>query len=88
MLVQYLNIDALLPFLVQQHLLTDQERKVLLNEILTHRLKVMKLLHFVEMKGPEGFMRFMKAISNEKEHMGHREVEELFASFSKSRLAQ
>ena len=84
MLVQHLNIDALLPFLVQQHLLTDQERKVLLNEILTHSLKVMKLLHFVEMKGPEGFRRFLKAVANEKEHIGHREVEELFAASSKS----
>lgn len=81
-LVQYINIEALLPYLVQQHLLTDHEKEVLLNEFLTHRVKVMKLLHFIECKGPTGFQMFLKAIANEPDHEGHKYIAEFFASFS------
>jgi len=80
-LVQYISIEALLPYLVQQHLLTDYEKEVLLNEFLAHRVKVMKLLHFIESKGPAGFQLFLKAIANEPDHAGHRYITEFFAPF-------
>lgn len=81
-LAQYISIEALLPYLVQQHLLTDYEKEVLLNEFLSHRVKVLKLLHFIESKGPAGFQLFLKAIANEPDHEGHRYIADLLAPFS------
>lgn len=70
-----------MPYLNQQQLLTDYENDVLLNEVLSHRMRVLKLIRFMETKGPEGFQRFLKAIANEPDHLGHREIAELLAPY-------
>lgn len=46
-------------------------------------MRVLKLLQFMEAKGPEGFQRFLKALEDEPEHLGHREITQLFASYRK-----
>lgn len=68
----------------QQHLLTDDENDTLLNMVLSERVRVLKLLQFMETKGPEGFMRFLKALADEPEHLGHKEITQLFAPYRKS----
>ncbi len=83
-LVQYLSIDALIPYLNQQQLLTDDENDILLNLFLSNRTRVLKLLQFIERKGDEGFQRFLKAVADEPEHMGHKDITKLFASYRTS----
>ena len=80
-LAQYIHLETLLPHLNHHYLLTDDENEVLLNLALTQRVRVLKLLQFMESKGPDGFQKFLKAIADEPEHMGHRELTKLFAPY-------
>lgn len=72
-----------MPYLNQQMLLTDDENDILLHLYLSNRCRVLKLLQFIETKGDEGFRRFLKAIADEQEHMGHSELTKLFAAYRK-----
>lgn len=83
LLVQYIDLDSLIPYLNQQLLLTDDENEILLNLYLSNRKRVLKLLQFVESKGEEGFLRFLRAIESEQEHMGHVELTKLFRTYRK-----
>ena len=67
----------------QQHLLTDDEYDILLNVMLSERMRKLKLLKFIEDKGPEGFQRFLSALHDEPEHLGHKEITELFTPYRK-----
>ena len=82
-LVQYINLESLVPYLNQQQLLTDDENDTLLNLYLSNRIRVIKLLQFMETKGDEGFQRFLKAIAYEQDHMGHAEIAKLLAPYRK-----
>ena len=82
-LAQYIKLESLLPYLNQQHLLTDDENDVLLNVELSNRWRVLKLLQFIEGKGPEGLQRFLRALAEEPDHLGHEEITKLFTPFRK-----
>ena len=82
-LVQYIKLESILPYLNQQHLLTDDEYDILLNVMLSERMRKLKLLKFIEGKGPEGFQRFLRALHDEPEHLGHKEITELFTPYCK-----
>ena len=72
-----------MPYLNQQQLLTRRENEVLLNLHLSPRERVLQLLQFLQGKGEDGLQRFLKAVADEPEHLGHRDIMELFASHSK-----
>jgi hypothetical protein len=82
-LAQYIKLECILPYLNQQHLLTDDENDILLNVMLSERMRILKLLKFIESKGPEGFQRFLRALQDEPEHLGHKELTELFTPYRK-----
>lgn len=82
-LAQYINLESLVPYLNQQQLLTDDENEVLLNLYLSQRTRVLKLLQFLETKGEVGFQRFLKAVADEPEHLGHTHISKLFAPYRK-----
>jgi len=82
-LVKYINLSALLPYLNKHLLLTDNENDILSNPSMPHRSRVQKLLQFMEAKGEKGFQLFLEAISEEPEHLGHKDLTEMFNSYSK-----
>ena len=67
----------------KHHLLTDGENSELLNLLINERLRVLKLLQFIEGKGPQGFQSFLTALAEEPEHIGHIELTQIFAPFRK-----
>ena len=81
--MQYINLDSLVPYLNQQELLTRNENEILMNIEVPPNNRILKLLHFIEGKGDKGFQLFLKAISEEPEHLGHRMLTGIFASYSK-----
>ena len=79
--MQYIKLEAILPYLNKYHLLTDSENDDLLNVVLSERIRVLKLIHFIEGKGPEGFQRFLTALAEEPDHLGHKELAQLFSPY-------
>ena len=82
-LAQHINLESLVPYLNQQQLLTDAENEVVLNLYLTQRMRVLKLLQFLETKGEIGFQGFLKAIADEPQHLGHGYISKLLAPYRK-----
>ena len=82
-LAKYIKLESLLPYLNKYHLLTDGENSELLNLLINEHYRVLKLLHFIAGKGPDGFQYFLKALSEEPEHKGHVELTEIFAPYRK-----
>lgn len=87
-LAQYIKLESLLPYMNKYLLLTDSENDELLNMVINERTRVLKLLHFLKGKGPEGFQRFLRALDEEPEHLGHKELSQLFASYRKLLILQ
>ena len=73
-LVQYIDLPSLIPYLNRHNLLTDDEQEMLLNTQFTERERILKLLALVEKKGKDGFESFLKALEEEPEHIGHKEL--------------
>ena len=82
-LAQYIKLESLLPYLNKYSLLTDSEYDELLNVVINERTRVLKLIRFIEGKGPEGFQRFLRALDEEPEHLGHKELTQIFSSYRK-----
>ena len=47
---------------------------MLLNTQFTERERILRLLALVEKKGRDGFESFLKALEEEPEHLGHKEL--------------
>ena len=71
-LEKYIDLVTLLPYMNRYGILTPEERRFLNNESNQHR--VSKLLGFLEKKNPETINNFVKAISEEPNHRGHKEL--------------
>ena len=58
-LIECINLESLMPYLNQQHLLTDNENYILSNPSRTHYTQVRHLLQYIESKGEDGLLRFI-----------------------------
>ena len=87
-LVQYIHLQSLFPYLIHENLLTGDEQEMLLNTQFTERKRILKLLALVEKKGKDGFESFLKALEEEPEHLGHKELVTLLRGTSISGEAQ
>ena len=75
--IKMVNLLALIPHLITQDLLTQHERELLQNRTLTEYDRKLELFHFIDQK-PRGHQKFLEAVSEEREHLGHREIIRLF----------
>ena len=85
-IVKYINLLALIPYLIASGLLTQHEKELLQNRNLTEYERKLELLTVVEKKGSEGCWKFLKAVSEEPEHSGHREIVRIFTDPGKEAL--
>ena len=69
-----IDITSLLPFLLQNHLLTSNEQEILMKSTFTECQKIQYLLLLIHKKGAEGYRGFLRAIEHESSHLGHREL--------------
>ena len=80
-IIQLLNMEALLHHLLKRDLLTQDEYEVI------DRYKEMPrkqnrhfLLNVLPRKGKSGFEKFLESLKAEKEHLGHQDLFELLAN--------
>lgn len=79
--LQNVNLDALLPDLIKNSLLTLSESQELQCYKEMHRRQNQHfLLNVLPRKGRNGFKLFMKCLKAEKEHLGHRYLAEKFCN--------
>ena len=66
------DLDTLVPHLKAYSLLPDGENYHLSNKDLAPQEKRMKLADFMSSKGPAGLRRFLCALAEAKQYLGHR----------------
>ena len=71
-LEQYIDLVTLLPYMNRYGIVTPEERRFLNNE--SNQQRVSKLLGYLEKKNPETINGFVKAISEEPNHKGHKQL--------------
>jgi len=86
-LIQWISLSELLPYLNRHELLTRPENEVLLNSAVTHHDRVLKLLSFIEKKGPSGYEKFLEALEDETSHLGHKEVVKLLKASTQESIS-
>lgn len=69
-----IDITSLLPFLIQNHLLTPNDQGILMNSTFTECQKIQQLLMLIHKKGVEGYKGFLRAVEHESSHLGHKEL--------------
>ena len=72
--VTYLDLPSLIPHLNAHLLLTCQQDEFLRNERHTRHDRILKLLEYINGKGPNGYKNFLQALREERTHMGHKEL--------------
>lgn len=65
---------------MEYRLLTGDQADRLRNPHFSENDRIQSLLRFMERKGEQGFRLFLRAIREEKEHMGHTELYQAFIS--------
>ena len=79
--LELLDIDTLLPLLNKYQLLTQNNMYDLKNRLVAPRERANLLVyHILPSKGPGGFTLFLKCLQEEKEHLGHLKLTQLFSS--------
>lgn len=78
-LEKHINVDTLRSHLNEEGLLTSSEHETLLMPK-TSKEKSSLLLNWLETKGPNGPLLFVKCLRNETEHNAHKEIIELVES--------
>ena len=73
-ILEMINLQALMPYLHRHHLLTKHQTDMLLNSTLTEYHRKQELISILLSKGDEGCRRFLDAVSEEPEHLGHSEI--------------
>lgn len=68
------NLTVLLPHLKSYGLLSHEESQYLNNDLHTEQNRLRKLLEYMENKGQEGCKKLLKAIAEEKTHIGHQQL--------------
>lgn len=69
--VKYISLEALIPHLNRQHILTFEEQDKLANQEQEEASRIRELLDIVESKGADCYVKFIRAIFEEKTHDGH-----------------
>ena len=73
-LVKYIDFVTLLPYLNKHQILTPGERHFLNDDGKQHEKRVSNLLEYLEKKNEEAVDDFVRAISEEPNHKGHKEL--------------
>ena len=66
-----INIKAIFPFLIEQKLITSDEREHLLNPHHSDGDKVNKLMVWLPKKGPDALTRFIQCLEDSSDGTGH-----------------
>ena len=74
MIIEYLNVNALLPHLDEKCLLTRSESEVLYSMRMRPREQARHLLRILPGKGKDGFKLFLECLHDEKDHLGHKDL--------------
>ena len=67
-------MNSLLPHLQRENLLTSEECDILISTQKTHFDKKQFLLSILPSKGENAYKRFIKCLSQDKEHSGHADL--------------
>ena len=73
-ILEKINLQALIPYLISHGLLTEHERQLLWNIYLPEHHRKQELISIILSKGPEGSRLFLEAVSKEPAHLGHRYI--------------
>ena len=76
-LLQFLNIQALLPYLASSNLITPNEESQLSSPSKTDMDKKTLLLQIIPSKGPKAFELLLSALEDETSHEGHKYLAEM-----------
>ena len=79
MCVEDIDLEALIPHLNNQDLLTASEEEHLVNAQLMKNVRIDALLRFISMRDG-GFDKFVTAVGREKSHSGHQSLYTAFNS--------
>lgn len=81
-IIEYLDVNTLLPHLWEKGLLTPNERDTLDSMRMTPREKARYLLRRLQGKGKRGFKLFLECLRDEKYHLGHEDLVKCLNSYS------
>ena len=73
-LIALVNLEALLPYLQQHHLLTDNEQSYLSNTLYSSTDRAQMLLRYLKHKGDGSLQMFLCSLNLEHEHKGHKDL--------------
>lgn len=73
-IIEYLDVNTLLPHLWEKGLLTPNERDMLDSMHTTPRKQARYLMRILPGKGKLGFKRFLECLHEEKYHLGHEDL--------------
>ena len=73
-IIEYLDVNTLLPHLWEKGLITPNERDMLDSMQSTPRKQARYLLRILPGKGKLGFKRFLECLREEKYHLGHEDL--------------
>lgn len=66
-----INIRAILPFLIEQNLITPDEREYLMNALHLDADKINKLMMSLPKKGPDALDKFILCLDDSSDGTGH-----------------
>ena len=72
--VDKLDIAAILPYLISEHLLTDEDKQVLMKYTNTKGEKAQYLLDIIPRKAKGWFELFLQCLRNSTNGTGHRDL--------------
>ena len=87
MIIEYLNVNALLPHLNEKYLLTPSENEVLYSMRTTPREQARHLLTILPGKGKKGFKLFLECLRDEKDYLGHKDLAKCLGLSSQTPIA-
>ena len=68
------NLEALLPYLVQHQLVTVDEESYLSNMLYSSSTRAQMLLRYLKHKGDGSLQLFLCSLNSEREHTGHKKL--------------
>ena len=77
-----MNLLNLLPYLISHGLLTMPDWELLQNRSPTELQRKIDLFLFIDKK-PNGYQKFFDAVSEEPEHLGHRDITRILIGSNK-----
>jgi len=76
---KYINLDCLLPYLNRHKILTRSERSLFKNSSKSQNEKIADLLQVLDGKDNGTVLKFIQALKEETEHVGHKKLCSLIA---------